>query len=375
MRGELGPGRTDGVAARGFLVVYVRMRHENHGRSSAQSAELHAHSSHYLDRATQNQKQGLQRSLSPQRVLIDSLINSNSSPHYSTMSSLLEQAFGTTKLNLYVDVLKVSKDCTLARLRKAYYQQALKYHPDKNPDEDAKLKFQAISWAYQLLKNPEKRADYDKDGVIPHDDDNDADDGEENHWKNYFDLIFGKVSTQDIDQFAMKYKMSEEEEQDVLKHYEKFKGNLLKMLDYVMLSEERDVQRWVEDYIKPAIETRKVKDYSETLNKTVKQVQKKIDTENEKLQDTDETETEGSDENTGEHTKMATRKKPPPRKAKPTKAKKAKCSQQDLIAAIRNKNGSNPLAAIGARYGVSMDEEDPLDDVAFAKLQSKHIKK
>ena len=70
------------------------------------------------------------------------------------------------------------------------------------------------------------------------------------------------------------------------------------------------------------------------------------------------------------------KKAPPPKKAKPTKAKKKQSNQQDLIAAIRNKNGrGNPLASLGARYGVAMDDDDPLDDAAFAKIQSKLKKK
>jgi DnaJ family protein C protein 9 len=298
------------------------------------------------------------------------------------MSALLEQAFGASDVNLYEDVLKVPKDCSLSQLRKAYYQQALKYHPDKNPGDDAKRKFQAISWAYQLLKDPEKRADYDNDGVIPHDDDIDDNDEEKgpNAWKEYFDLIFGKLSTDDIDQFAMKYKMSEDEEKDVLKHYEQFKGNLVKMLEYVMLSEERDVKRWVEDYIQPAIDDGKVKNYSDALKKTLQKVQKKMEKERKETQqqhDTDETETEGSEEGDKEEPtkKTARKKKEPPRKAKPTKGKKKKSSEQDLIAAIRNKKGGNPFSALGARYGVSMDDDDPLDDAAFAKLNAKYKRK
>ena len=75
-----------------------------------------------------------------------------------------------------------------------------------------------------MLKDPNKRKEYDKHGEIPLDDDDEANDESKRSWKEYFDLIFGKLSTDDIDSFAEKYKMSEEEERDVLKNYVKFKG-------------------------------------------------------------------------------------------------------------------------------------------------------
>ena len=309
------------------------------------------------------------------------------------MSSILEQAFGTTKLDLYQDILHVAKDCSPAQLRKAYYQQALQYHPDKNPSADAKLKFQAISWVYNLLKDPQQRADYDTTGVVPGDDELDNDSEGSTVWKEYFDTIFGKLSTDDIDQFAMKYKMSEEEERDVLHHYEKYKGNLSKMLEFVILSEERDVPRWIEDYINPALKAGKLKPYHDTMQKTLKQINKKLakakeqeeqeEQEGDELNEneTDETETEESDKempstSSAKKKKKQEKQKPAPKRAKPTKAKSRQSSQADLIAAIRNKNRStNPLAAIGARYGVAVDDDDPLDDAAFAKIQSKLKKK
>jgi DnaJ homolog subfamily C member 9 len=321
------------------------------------------------------------------------------------MASLLEQAFGKSSkdLDLYVDVLKVSKACTPAQLRKAYYQQALQFHPDKNDSHEAKLKFQAISWAYNYLKDPSNREEYDQDGIVPHDDQEDDNDDEDNEgmgaakksWKDYFDTIFGKLSTDDIDNFAMKYKMSDEEERDVLENYTKFKGNLIKMLEFVMLSEERDVPRWMEDYIRPAIASGKVENYDGAMKKAMTTIEKKLAGIEKKKQvdmvdaDPDETETDDSDNikpNYNQDFKPKASKKHAKINGKSTKSKPAKksnnskkkggSSEQDLIAMIRNKNGrGNPLASIAARYGVSNIEKDPLDDASFAKIQSKMKKK
>uniref|UniRef100_A0A7S4EQU9 J domain-containing protein n=1 Tax=Pseudo-nitzschia australis TaxID=44445 RepID=A0A7S4EQU9_9STRA len=315
------------------------------------------------------------------------------------MASVFQQAFGTGELDLYEDVLHASKDCSPSQLRKAYYKQALKFHPDKNKSKEAKLKFQAISLAYSFLKDPKKRKEYDRDGVIPFDDEDDeTNEQSRESWKEYFDLIFGKLSTDDIDSFAQKYKMSDEEEKDVLDNYVKFKGNLKKMLEFVMLSEERDVARWIEDYIQPAIENNKVEKFEAMLKKTRSQIEKKIAQEKTEKStedihdDPDETETEdsgsdyGADDNTskqpgGSKIKAKNGKQKAVRKGKSTKIKtkpksQKRSSEEDLIAAIRNKNGrGNPLASIAARYGVSSMEDDPLDDANFEKLRSKYLKK
>jgi molecular chaperone DnaJ len=65
----------------------------------------------------------------------------------------------------YYDVLGVSKSANESDLKKAYRQQALKYHPDKNPgDKQAEDKFKEASEAYGILKDPEKRHVYDQFG-------------------------------------------------------------------------------------------------------------------------------------------------------------------------------------------------------------------
>lgn len=63
----------------------------------------------------------------------------------------------------YYDTLGVSKDASFADIKKAYQKLAGRWHPDKNKDneEHATEMFKLISAAYQILKNPELRKDYD----------------------------------------------------------------------------------------------------------------------------------------------------------------------------------------------------------------------
>lgn len=65
----------------------------------------------------------------------------------------------------YYAILGVSKNASVEDIKKSYRKLVLKYHPDKNPgDKSAEEKFKEINEAYEVLKDDQKRAAYDRYG-------------------------------------------------------------------------------------------------------------------------------------------------------------------------------------------------------------------
>ncbi|SON58357.1 Chaperone protein DnaJ [Hartmannibacter diazotrophicus] len=65
----------------------------------------------------------------------------------------------------FYETLGVEKDANDAHLKSAFRKLAMKYHPDRNPgDAEAEAKFKEINEAYEVLKEPQKRAAYDRFG-------------------------------------------------------------------------------------------------------------------------------------------------------------------------------------------------------------------
>ena len=65
----------------------------------------------------------------------------------------------------YYDLLGVQRDCGADKLKSAYRKLAMRYHPDRNPgDSKAEAKFKEINEAYEVLKDVNKRAAYDRYG-------------------------------------------------------------------------------------------------------------------------------------------------------------------------------------------------------------------
>lgn len=65
----------------------------------------------------------------------------------------------------YYELLEVSRDCNGDELKKSYRRLAMKFHPDRNPgNAEAEMHFKEINEAYEVLKDDQKRAAYDRYG-------------------------------------------------------------------------------------------------------------------------------------------------------------------------------------------------------------------
>ena len=65
----------------------------------------------------------------------------------------------------YYDILGLSKGASEGEVKKAYRKMAIKFHPDKNPDDtSAEAKFKEAAEAYEVLGDGQKRQQYDQYG-------------------------------------------------------------------------------------------------------------------------------------------------------------------------------------------------------------------
>src|SRR5271156_2540932 len=65
----------------------------------------------------------------------------------------------------YYETLSVERTATEIDIKTAFRKQAMQCHPDRNPgDTDAEHRFKEVNEAYEVLKDPDKRAAYDRFG-------------------------------------------------------------------------------------------------------------------------------------------------------------------------------------------------------------------
>src|SRR5437899_10331631 len=65
----------------------------------------------------------------------------------------------------YYELLEVTRTASADDIKKAFRKLAMQHHPDRNPgDKNAERRFKDVNHAYDILKDPEKRAAYDRYG-------------------------------------------------------------------------------------------------------------------------------------------------------------------------------------------------------------------
>ena len=65
----------------------------------------------------------------------------------------------------YYEIMGVTRDASQDEIKRAYRKLARKYHPDVSKEADAEARFKEVGEAYEVLKDPEKRAAYDELGA------------------------------------------------------------------------------------------------------------------------------------------------------------------------------------------------------------------
>ncbi|EDQ90872.1 uncharacterized protein MONBRDRAFT_2825, partial [Monosiga brevicollis MX1] len=162
----------------------------------------------------------------------------------------VRQAFGASSL---YEVFELTKTCTSNQIKKAYFKQARKWHPDKadaSQRETATTHFQILSRVHAVLSDEEKRKLYDETGAI---DDGQLDFGDDFDWEAYWRQLYPKITRESLDNFASKYRHSKEEASDLKKAYLQCQGDIGCIFEHVPLSsviedEERftaTINQWI----------------------------------------------------------------------------------------------------------------------------------
>uniref|UniRef100_A0A383WBA2 J domain-containing protein n=1 Tax=Tetradesmus obliquus TaxID=3088 RepID=A0A383WBA2_TETOB len=131
-------------------------------------------------------------------------------------------------------MLGLEKEASQADIKKAYYKLALQWHPDRNPDPEATAKFQALQRIYEVLSDPVKRKLYDNTGSLQECEDMVQGDNFSELYAAFREAT--KVTEEDVDSFAAKYRGSAEERTDLLQLVNKFRGDMRCVFDWLMLS-------------------------------------------------------------------------------------------------------------------------------------------
>ncbi|XP_070708555.1 dnaJ homolog subfamily C member 9-like [Pempheris klunzingeri] len=149
-----------------------------------------------------------------------------------------QELFGSSDL---YEVLGVKRSSSETEVRRGYYKNSLKVHPDRAPeDQQATARFQTLGKAYAVLSDAEQRAVYDEQGIIDEESDSLK---QERDWDEYWRLLFPKISLQDVRHFESTYRGSEEERLHLLRLYGDCGGDITRIMDAAVCAGPEDEPR------------------------------------------------------------------------------------------------------------------------------------
>ncbi|KKA20014.1 DnaJ domain protein [Rasamsonia emersonii CBS 393.64] len=158
------------------------------------------------------------------------------------------------------EVLGVDEKATADEIKTAYRKKALKHHPDKAPPDakdEANQKFQEIAFAYAILSDERRRRRYDLTGSTS--ETLDLEDDDFNWMEFYREQFSSMVDRSAIEKIKKEYQGSDEERRDLLAAFEKYKGDMDKVYEVVMLSNVLDDDERFRAIINKAIADGEVK--------------------------------------------------------------------------------------------------------------------
>ncbi|KAK2806550.1 hypothetical protein FQN51_006516 [Onygenales sp. PD_10] len=175
-----------------------------------------------------------------------------------------------SSINPY-EVLGIDEKATADEIKSAYRKKALKHHPDKaapSSKETAHKHFQEIAFAYAILSDARRRRRYDTTGNTSESLDLDDDDFS---WVDFFREQFATViDSSALNKIKFDYQGSDEERADLLAAYQRYKGDLDRIYEGVMMSNVLDDDERFRAIITAAIETGEVPDYAKFSQESVK---------------------------------------------------------------------------------------------------------
>ncbi|OGM44858.1 DnaJ domain protein [Aspergillus bombycis] len=249
-------------------------------------------------------------------------------PHEDDVPDIPEEA--PLETDLY-ETLGVQGDATADQIKSAYRKLALKHHPDKAPEDqkqEANKKFQQIAFAYAILSDERRRRRFDLTGSTAEA----VDEDDDFNWTDFYREQFSSaIDVKALDKFKQEYQGSEEEESDLLAAFEKYRGDMDKIYESVMLCNVLDDDERFRALIDKAIADGKVEKYKKYSEEPERKRQQRFKRAQKEAKEAEEAAKELEEK---EEVKGTTKAK------KGKKKKTSAMDDSDLVALIQQRQAS-----------------------------------